>query len=167
MWLPYPVSSTCTSVGRCPCLCYVRGRVERRRTRLYCGRFHILAAVNSLRHDVHRLRMGTAAATSPLARDTGTISASLIPTLQLSFGQTETLFQTYAQFASLTKPPQTPSEDELRTQSQLEDLLERVCHLPEMSLGANNPLIISYSAKPSSLNSPACSTLKPPSHPPH
>ncbi|KAJ5218521.1 uncharacterized protein N7498_000620 [Penicillium cinerascens] len=39
--------------------------------------------------------------------------------------QTENLFHTYAQFASLTKPPQTPTEEELRTESQLKDLLER------------------------------------------
>ncbi|OQD68695.1 hypothetical protein PENDEC_c032G00066 [Penicillium decumbens] len=39
--------------------------------------------------------------------------------------QTENLFHTYAQFASLTKLPQTPTEEEVRTESQLKDLLER------------------------------------------
>ncbi|KAJ5767088.1 uncharacterized protein N7511_004704 [Penicillium nucicola] len=39
--------------------------------------------------------------------------------------QTENLFHTYSQFASLTKPPQTPTEEELRLESQLKDLLER------------------------------------------
>ncbi|KAJ5160348.1 uncharacterized protein N7482_007352 [Penicillium canariense] len=39
--------------------------------------------------------------------------------------QTENLFHTYAQFSSLTKPPQTPTEEELRLESQLKDLLER------------------------------------------
>ncbi|KAJ5122661.1 hypothetical protein N7448_003795 [Penicillium atrosanguineum] len=39
--------------------------------------------------------------------------------------QTENLFHTYAQFASLTKPPQTPTEEEVRTESQLKDLLEK------------------------------------------
>lgn len=39
--------------------------------------------------------------------------------------QTENLFHTYAQFASLTKPPQTPTEEEIRTESQLNDLLEK------------------------------------------
>ncbi|KAJ5677621.1 uncharacterized protein N7477_003254 [Penicillium maclennaniae] len=39
--------------------------------------------------------------------------------------QTENLFHTYAQFASLTKLPQTPTEEEVRTESQLKDLLEK------------------------------------------
>ncbi|KAJ5107445.1 hypothetical protein N7456_004120 [Penicillium angulare] len=39
--------------------------------------------------------------------------------------QTETLFHTYAQYASLTKPPPEPTEDEKRVESQLKDLLER------------------------------------------
>ncbi|KAJ5802614.1 uncharacterized protein N7503_005064 [Penicillium pulvis] len=39
--------------------------------------------------------------------------------------QTENLFHTYAQFASLTKPPPEPTEEELRIESQLKDLLER------------------------------------------
>ncbi|KAJ6120077.1 hypothetical protein N7523_004357 [Penicillium sp. IBT 18751x] len=39
--------------------------------------------------------------------------------------QTENLFHTYAQFASLTKLPQTPTEEEMRTESQLKDLLEK------------------------------------------
>ncbi|KAJ5301877.1 hypothetical protein PENANT_c002G04041 [Penicillium antarcticum] len=39
--------------------------------------------------------------------------------------QTENLFHTYSQFASITKPPQTPTEEELRLESQLKDLLER------------------------------------------
>ncbi|KAJ5985310.1 hypothetical protein N7522_012506 [Penicillium canescens] len=39
--------------------------------------------------------------------------------------QTENLFHTYSQFASITKPTQTPTEEELRLESQLKDLLER------------------------------------------
>ncbi|KAJ5635826.1 uncharacterized protein N7484_009139 [Penicillium longicatenatum] len=39
--------------------------------------------------------------------------------------QTENLFHTYAQFASLTKPPPEPTDEELRIESQLKDLLER------------------------------------------
>ncbi|KAJ5893973.1 hypothetical protein N7495_005664 [Penicillium taxi] len=39
--------------------------------------------------------------------------------------QTENLFHNYAQFASLTKPPPEPTEEELRVESQLKDLLER------------------------------------------
>ncbi|GLI74453.1 protein transport protein gos1 [Penicillium ochrochloron] len=39
--------------------------------------------------------------------------------------QTEQLFHTYAQFSSLTKPPPSPTEEELRLESQLKELLER------------------------------------------
>ncbi|KXG46769.1 Golgi SNAP receptor complex, subunit 1 [Penicillium griseofulvum] len=39
--------------------------------------------------------------------------------------QTENLFHTYSQFASITKPPQSPTDEELRLESQLRDLLER------------------------------------------
>lgn len=39
--------------------------------------------------------------------------------------QTENLFHTYSQFASITKPPPSPTEEELRLESQLKDLLAR------------------------------------------
>ncbi|CEJ58936.1 Putative Golgi SNAP receptor complex member 1 [Penicillium brasilianum] len=39
--------------------------------------------------------------------------------------QTEQLFHTYAQFSSLAKPPPSPTEEELRLESQLKNLLER------------------------------------------
>ncbi|KAI9738668.1 MAG: hypothetical protein M1834_008173 [Cirrosporium novae-zelandiae] len=39
--------------------------------------------------------------------------------------QTETLFHTYSQFVSLNKIPPKPTEEELRTEAQLQDLLER------------------------------------------
>jgi len=39
--------------------------------------------------------------------------------------QTETLFHTYAQFASTSNIPPKPTEDEKRTESQLEDILEK------------------------------------------
>ncbi|CAI7616630.1 unnamed protein product [Penicillium pancosmium] len=39
--------------------------------------------------------------------------------------QTENLFHTYAQFAALNKPPPNPTEEELRLESQLKDLLEQ------------------------------------------
>ncbi|KAJ5482128.1 hypothetical protein N7475_000940 [Penicillium sp. IBT 31633x] len=39
--------------------------------------------------------------------------------------QTENLFHTYSQFASITKPPPSPTEEELRLESQLKDLLDR------------------------------------------
>lgn len=41
--------------------------------------------------------------------------------------QTETLFHTYSQYASVTNIPPKPTEDETRTEAQLEDILERVC----------------------------------------
>ncbi|KAJ5561967.1 hypothetical protein N7535_003570 [Penicillium sp. DV-2018c] len=39
--------------------------------------------------------------------------------------QTENLFHTYSQFASIIKPPPSPTEEELRLESQLKDLLQR------------------------------------------
>ncbi|KAF2460939.1 hypothetical protein BDY21DRAFT_135728 [Lineolata rhizophorae] len=39
--------------------------------------------------------------------------------------QTETLFHTYAQYASMSNIPQKPSEEEQRTEAQLQDFLER------------------------------------------
>ncbi|KAJ5794129.1 hypothetical protein N7457_000728 [Penicillium paradoxum] len=39
--------------------------------------------------------------------------------------QTENLFHTYSQFASITKPPPSPTDEELRLESQLKDLLDR------------------------------------------
>ena len=42
--------------------------------------------------------------------------------------QTQNLFHSYSQFASLSKLPPSPSEEELRIELQLNDLLERVCN---------------------------------------
>ncbi|KAL4809608.1 hypothetical protein BDV18DRAFT_82691 [Aspergillus unguis] len=39
--------------------------------------------------------------------------------------QTENLFHTYSQYASMTKLPPQPSEDEVRNQTQIKDLLEK------------------------------------------
>ncbi|KAF1356986.1 snare region anchored in the vesicle membrane C-terminus-domain-containing protein [Delphinella strobiligena] len=39
--------------------------------------------------------------------------------------QTDTLFHTYSQFGSVTNIPPKPSEEEVRTEAQLEDILER------------------------------------------
>ncbi|KAF1365020.1 V-snare-domain-containing protein [Lizonia empirigonia] len=39
--------------------------------------------------------------------------------------QTETLFHTYSQFASAPNIPQKPSEDELRTETNLQELLDK------------------------------------------
>jgi golgi SNAP receptor complex member 1 len=40
--------------------------------------------------------------------------------------QTETLFNTYSQYASMAKVPPTASEEEQRTESQLKEILEKV-----------------------------------------
>lgn len=39
--------------------------------------------------------------------------------------QTETLFHTYSQYASMTNMPQKPPEEEQRTEAQLQDILEK------------------------------------------
>jgi len=41
--------------------------------------------------------------------------------------QTEALFHTYSQFSSTTAVAPKPTEDEKKTEAQLEDILERVC----------------------------------------
>ena len=40
--------------------------------------------------------------------------------------QTETLFHTYSQYASMTNIPAKPSEEEERTENQLNEILEKV-----------------------------------------
>jgi hypothetical protein len=44
----------------------------------------------------------------------------------LNIQQTETLFHTYSQFASIPNLPPKPSEDEQRIEAQIQDLLDRV-----------------------------------------
>jgi hypothetical protein len=43
--------------------------------------------------------------------------------------QTDALFHTFSQYASMSNIPAKPDEDEQRTEAQLEDILERVSHL--------------------------------------
>lgn len=43
--------------------------------------------------------------------------------------QTESLFHTYSQFANAPNIPAKPSDDETRTESQLQELLEKVRHI--------------------------------------
>jgi Golgi SNAP receptor complex protein 1 len=50
--------------------------------------------------------------------------------------QTESLFHTYSQFASTPNLPQKPSEEEQRTEAQIQDLLDKV------SLSAENMCFI-------------------------
>ena len=40
--------------------------------------------------------------------------------------QTESLFHTYSQYASMAQIPTKPSDEEQRTEAQLQDILERV-----------------------------------------
>ncbi|EYE91179.1 putative vesicle transport v-SNARE protein Gos1 [Aspergillus ruber CBS 135680] len=60
-----------------------------------------------------------------MASSTGTGWAQLRQQARSLETQTENLFHTYAQYASMTKPPPTPAEEELRLESQLKDLLQR------------------------------------------
>ncbi|RAH42118.1 putative vesicle transport v-SNARE protein Gos1 [Aspergillus brunneoviolaceus CBS 621.78] len=60
-----------------------------------------------------------------MATSTGTGWAQLRQQARSLETQTETLFHTYSQYAALTKPPPTPSEEELRTESQLKEILDR------------------------------------------
>lgn len=51
--------------------------------------------------------------------------------------QTETLFHTYSQYASMTNIPAKPSEDEHKTESQLQEILEQVWTLTIRLVGAD------------------------------
>ena len=44
--------------------------------------------------------------------------------------QTEVLFHTYSQFASTSKIPPKPTDEERKTEAQIEELLERVGTCP-------------------------------------
>ncbi|KAL3448745.1 hypothetical protein BJX65DRAFT_274357 [Aspergillus insuetus] len=60
-----------------------------------------------------------------MASSTGTGWAQLRQQARSLETQTENLFHTYSQFASMTKLPPQPSEDETRTESQIKELLEK------------------------------------------
>ncbi|KAL2845854.1 hypothetical protein BJX68DRAFT_269050 [Aspergillus pseudodeflectus] len=60
-----------------------------------------------------------------MASSTGTGWAQLRQQARSLETQTENLFHTYSQFASMTKLPPQPSEDEIRTESQIKELLEK------------------------------------------
>jgi Golgi SNAP receptor complex protein 1 len=64
-----------------------------------------------------------------MATSTGTGWAQLRQQARSLETQTESLFHTYAQYASMTKLAPKPSEEEQRVESQLKDLLEKVCTL--------------------------------------
>jgi hypothetical protein len=78
--------------------------------------------------------MGAAATTAPVVRKPGK-SISWRGKSEGKFltgEQTESLFHTYSQFASTPNLPQKPSEEEQRTEAQIQDLLDKV------SLSAEN-----------------------------
>jgi len=56
--------------------------------------------------------MGSTPTTGPFARDSGILI-------------TESLFHTYSQYASMTHLPSKPSEEELRIETQINDILEK------------------------------------------
>ncbi|GES58960.1 vesicle transport v-SNARE protein superfamily [Aspergillus terreus] len=60
-----------------------------------------------------------------MATSTGTGWAQLRQQARSLETQTESLFHSYSQYASMTKLPQSPSEDELRVESQIKELLDK------------------------------------------
>ncbi|EEH07932.1 vesicle transport V-SNARE protein superfamily [Histoplasma capsulatum G186AR] len=60
-----------------------------------------------------------------MATATGTGWAQLRQQARSLETQTETLFHTYAQYASLSQLPMNPSEDEVKAESQIHEILER------------------------------------------
>ncbi|KKZ65639.1 hypothetical protein EMCG_08547 [[Emmonsia] crescens] len=60
-----------------------------------------------------------------MATSTGTGWAQLRQQARSLETQTETLFHTYAQYASLSQLPTTPSEDEMKAEAQIHEILER------------------------------------------
>ncbi|KAL2835781.1 hypothetical protein BJY01DRAFT_222956 [Aspergillus pseudoustus] len=60
-----------------------------------------------------------------MASSTGTGWAQLRQQARSLEVQTENLFHTYSQYASMTKLPPQPSEEETRTESQIKELLEK------------------------------------------
>ena len=77
--------------------------------------------------------MGAIAPTSTRTRTSGTscniTELAAVTTSSLRI-QTESLFHTYSQFANAPDIPAKPSEDETRTDAQLQELLEKVHHAP-------------------------------------
>jgi Golgi SNAP receptor complex protein 1 len=53
-------------------------------------------------------------------------SSGEMPVSELTIMQTETLFHTYSQFASVPNIPAKPTEEEGQTESKIQDLLEKV-----------------------------------------
>lgn len=76
--------------------------------------------------------MGAAPTASSISRDSGNDGAYEYAVIGADlYTQTESLFHSYSQYASLTQPPPTPSEDEQRLKNQIEELLGKV-FLPDL-----------------------------------
>jgi hypothetical protein len=73
-----------------------------------------------------------------------------MPVYELTTRQTETLFHTYSQFASVSNIPAKPTEDERQTESKTQDVLEKVGILILVA----NPWLTYFSVKLSLDNSP-------------
>ena len=72
--------------------------------------------------------MGAAATTATVPREPGELISEECERQDtgLTLRKTESLFHTYSQFASTPNLPPKPSEDEQRTEAQIQDLLDRV-----------------------------------------
>lgn len=83
--------------------------------------------------DPHAHKMAAAGATWAQVRQQTRaaetqVSVEILPALQSAdLSQTDNLFSTYSQFASKTEIDPKPSESELRTEEQLNEILEKVC----------------------------------------
>lgn len=87
--------------------------------------FSISPTPRSLCYGVYRRRVGASAPASASPRATGRCLAHPAQSSPDPSPQTETLFHTYSQFAAAPNIPQKPSEDELKTETNLQELLEK------------------------------------------
>ena len=69
--------------------------------------------------------MGSAETPSSIFRNSGMILA-VASKAALTIHQTEILFHTYSQFASVPNVPPKPTEDERQTETKIEETLEKV-----------------------------------------
>jgi hypothetical protein len=96
--------------------------------------------------------MGSTPATGPFARDSGIITVCLFFILLLTFyppfvldklqvanhaTKTESLFQ----YASMIHLPSKPSEEELRIETQINDILEKACSVNPLESRGSKEII--------------------------
>lgn len=83
--------------------------------------------------------MGTIATASEKSREPGRAHRLLRATvIDFPVEQTETLFHKYSQYASMSNLPQKPSEEELRTETQIQELLDKV-HSHPRKISTSDP----------------------------